>query len=39
MSKSSYENLGDWIEENKEQIKQSYIIANTKPLKKEVEAR
>lgn len=39
ISKSSYENLGEWIEENKEQIKKSYIRTYTKPLKKEVEAR
>ena len=39
ISKSSYDNLREWIDENKEQIKQNYTMTSIKLLRKEVEAR
>ena len=39
MKKSGYENLEEWLEENKEKIKKDYIGEPLKPLRKEREAR
>ena len=39
MNQSSYENLRDWIDGQRERIKRDYITAETRPFKKGREAR